>query len=213
MFRYRSEGDFLIKASPLSYCFALLCLGGLLLGPPGLMAQKYQVDGPIPPGATGTIEPIQGKVVGIQGLSQGVTGKAQDLNAALRDLGAKTTDMEIRIELSSDVLFDFDKADLLPKAIPEMEKVATILKSYPQASCTIEGYTDRKGSDPYNQKLSERRADSVKNWLLSKGATNPMTALGWGAAKPVAPNTLPDGRDNPDGRQKNRRVEIVVKKS
>jgi outer membrane protein OmpA-like peptidoglycan-associated protein len=177
------------------------------------MAQKYQVDGPIPPGAKGTIEPLQGKVVGIQGLSQGVAGKAQDLNAALRDLGAKTTDMEIRIALSSDVLFDFDKADLLPKAIPELQKVVTILKSYPKASCTIEGYTDRKGSDPYNQKLSERRADSVKNWLLANGATNPMTTRGWGAAKPVAPNTLPDGRDNPDGRQKNRRVEIVVKKA
>jgi outer membrane protein OmpA-like peptidoglycan-associated protein len=176
------------------------------------MAQKYQVNDPVPAGAKGTIEPIQGKVVDIQGLSQGVAGKTQDLNAALRDLGARTTEMEIRIELSSDVLFDFDKADLLPKAIPELEKVATILRSYPNASCTIEGYTDRKGSDPYNQKLSERRADSVKNWLLSKGASNPMTTRGWGAAKPVAPNTFPDGRDNPEGRQKNRRVEIIVKK-
>jgi outer membrane protein OmpA-like peptidoglycan-associated protein len=212
MCRYRSEGAFLIKPSLRNYCFALLCLGGPLLGPPGLMAQKYQVDDPIPPGAKGMIEPIHGKVVDIQGLSQGVGGKAQDLNAALHDLGARTTDMEIRIELSSDVLFDFDKADLLLRAIPELEKVATILKSYPKTSCTIEGYTDRKGSDPYNQKLSERRADSVKAWLLSQGATNPMTTRGWGAAKPVAPNTLPDGRDNPEGRQKNRRVEIVVKK-
>jgi outer membrane protein OmpA-like peptidoglycan-associated protein len=213
MCRFHSEGRFVINSSPRSSSFALLCLGILLLAPPGVIAQKYQVDGPTPPGAKGTIEPIQGKVVDIQGLSQGVAGKAQDLNAALRDLGAKTTDMEIRIELSSDVLFDFDKSDLLPKAIPELEKVATILKSYPKASCTIEGYTDRKGSDPYNQKLSERRADSVKNWLISKGAANPMTARGWGAAKPVAPNTLPDGRDDPEGRQKNRRVEIVVKKA
>jgi outer membrane protein OmpA-like peptidoglycan-associated protein len=115
------------------------------------MAQKYQVDDPIPPGAKGTIEPIQGKVVDLQGLSLGVAGKAQDLNAALRDLGAKTTDTEIRIELASDVLFDFDKADLLPKAFPELEKLATVLKAYPKASCTIEGHTDRKGSDPYNQ--------------------------------------------------------------
>jgi outer membrane protein OmpA-like peptidoglycan-associated protein len=176
------------------------------------MAQKYQPDDPLPPGAKGKVLPLQGKVLEIKGLSLDVAGKEQDLNAALRDLGARTTDMEIRIELSSDVLFDFDKADLLPKAIPELEKVATILKSYPKASCTIEGYTDRKGSDPYNQNLSERRADSVKNWLLAKGATNPMTTRGWGAAKPVAPNTLPDARDNPDGRQKNRRVEIVVKK-
>jgi outer membrane protein OmpA-like peptidoglycan-associated protein len=177
------------------------------------MAQKYQVDDPIPPGAKGAIEPIQGKVVDIKGLGLGVGGKVQDLNAALRDLGAKTTDMEIRIELSSDVLFDFDKADLLPKALPELTKVATVLKAYPKASCTIEGFTDRKGSDPYNQKLSERRAESVKNWLLTQGISNPMATRGWGAQKPVAPNTLPDGRDNPDGRQKNRRVEIVVKKA
>jgi len=176
------------------------------------MAQKYQADDPIPSGAKGRVEPISGKVVGIQGLSLGVAGKAQDLNAALRDLGAKSTEMEIRIELSSDVLFDFDKADLLPKALPELEKVATVLRAYPNAACTIEGHTDRKGSDPYNQKLSERRADSVKSWLVAKGVSNPMTTRGWGAAKPVAPNTLPDGRDNPDGRQKNRRVEIVVKK-
>ena len=126
------------------------------------MAQKYRIDDPIPPGAKGKVEPIQGKVVDIQGLSVGVAGKAQDLNAALRELGAKTTETEIRIELSSDVLFDFDKADLLPKAFPELEKVATVLKAYPKASYTIEGHTDRKGSDEYNQKLSERRADSVK---------------------------------------------------
>jgi outer membrane protein OmpA-like peptidoglycan-associated protein len=176
------------------------------------MAQKHQPDDPIPPGAKGKVLPIQGKVVDIEGLTLGVAGKAQDLNAALTDLRAKTTGTEIRIELSSDVLFDFDKADLLPKAIPELENVATVLKSYPKASCTIEGHTDNKGLKDYNQKLSERRADSVKSWLLAHGVSNPMTIRGWGATKPVVPNTSPDGRDNPEGRQKNRRVEIVVKK-
>jgi outer membrane protein OmpA-like peptidoglycan-associated protein len=141
-----------------------------------------------------------------------IVGIALGIDADLKDLGAKVTETEIRIELSSDVLFDFDKADLLPKALPELEKVATVLKAYPKASCTIEGHTDRKGSDPYNQKLSQRRADSVKNWLVTQGVSNPMTTSGWGAQKPVAPNALPDGRDNPDGRQKNRRVEIVIKK-
>jgi outer membrane protein OmpA-like peptidoglycan-associated protein len=177
------------------------------------LAQKYKPDDPVPPGALGKVLPVQGKVLGIQGLSLGVAGKAQDLNAALRDLGAKTTKTEIRIELSSDVLFDFDKADLLPKAIPELEKVATVLKSYPNAACSIEGHTDNKGLKEYNQKLSERRADSVKNWLLAHGVSTRMTVRGWGATKPVAPNTLPNGRDNPEGRQKNRRVEIVVKKA
>lgn len=201
------------RSSVLRRFWPYLSLLGFLIGSQVLVAQKYKPDDPVPPGAQGKVLPLQGDVLEIKGLALGVVGKAYDLNAALRDLGAKTTETEIRIELSSDVLFDFDKADLLPKALPELEKVAAILKAYPNASCTIGGHTDRKGSDTYNQKLSERRADSVKNWLLTQGATNPMTTRGWGSQKPVAPNTLPDGRDNPDGRQKNRRVEILVKKS
>ena len=213
MFLYRSEGAILSRPSARGYTSSLLCLLGVLLGSKIVLAQKYKPDDPVPPGALGKVLPVQGKVLGIQGLSLGVAGKAQDLNAALRDLGAKTTKTEIRIELSSDVLFDFDKADLLPKAIPELEKVATVLKSYPNAACSIEGHTDNKGLKEYNQKLSERRADSVKNWLLAHGVSTRMTVRGWGATKPVAPNTLPNGRDNPEGRQKNRRVEIVVKKA
>ena len=190
--------------------FCILCV---FLGPQILFAQKYKEEDPIPLGAQGKVLPLQGKVTEIKGVSLGVSGKAQDLNAALKDLGAKTTQTEIRIELSSDVLFDFDKADLLPKAIPQLEKVATVLKSYPNASCSIEGHTDNKGLKDYNQKLSERRADSVKSWLMAHGVSNQMAIRGWGATKPVAPNAFPNGRDNPEGRQKNRRVEIVVKKS
>jgi len=184
----------------------------VLLGAQIVLAQKYKPDDPIPPGAQGKVLPLQGKVVDIKGLTLGVEGKAQDLNAALKDLGAKTTETEIRIELSSDVLFDFDKADLLPKAVPELEKVATVLRSYPNASCSIEGHTDSKGVKEYNQKLSERRAASVRDWLVAHGISSPMTIRGWGSTKPVASNALPNGRDDPAGRQKNRRVEIVVKK-
>jgi len=191
---------------------AFLCFLGLVFWAQTVSAQKYKFDDPIPPGAQGQVQPLQGRVVEIKGLSLGVSGNVQDLNAALKDLGAKTTETEIRIELSSDVLFDFDTADLLPKAIPELGKVATILKSYPNAACTVEGHTDSKGLRDYNQKLSERRADSVKAWLVAHGVTSAMTTRGWGATKPVARNAFPDGRDDPDGRQKNRRVEIVVKK-
>jgi outer membrane protein OmpA-like peptidoglycan-associated protein len=191
----------------------LLCLLGVVMFAQVLLAQKYKPDDPIPPGAQGKVQSVQGTVVEIKGLSVAVAGNVQDLNAALKDLGAKTTETEIRIELSSDVLFDFDKADLLPKAIPELEKVATVLKSYPNAACSIEGHTDNKGLKDYNQKLSERRADTVKVWLLAHGVSSPMTIRGWGATKPVARNAFPDGRDDPDGRQKNRRVEIVVKKA
>jgi len=184
----------------------------LLVGCLGARAQDYKVDDPVPPGAKATVVAISGTVVPLVGVASGVAGKTEALNAALRDLGATASPTEIRIELSSDVLFDFDKADLLPKAVPTLEKVATVLGSYPNGQCTIEGHTDSVGNQAYNQKLSERRAEAVKQWLSTHGVNARFSTRGYGKTKPVAPNTLPNGKDNPEGRAKNRRVEIVVKK-
>jgi outer membrane protein OmpA-like peptidoglycan-associated protein len=175
-------------------------------------AQKYKVDDPIPPGATGKVLPLKGKVTDLKGMSSAVSGKVDALNAALKDLGARATDTEIQIELSSDVLFDFDKSDLRPVAVPSLLKVVTVMQSYPAYLCTIGGHTDGKGGKEYNQKLSERRANSVKTWLVGHGASNQMNTQGFGDTKPVAANTKRDGSDDPDGRQKNRRVEITLKK-
>lgn len=86
-----------------------------------------------------------------------------------------------------------------------------VLKAYPKASATIDGHTDGKGDEAYNQKLSERRAESVRAWLAAHGASLGMATRGWGKKKPIAPNAKPDGKDDPEGRQKNRRVEIAVK--
>jgi outer membrane protein OmpA-like peptidoglycan-associated protein len=79
---------------------------------------------------------------------------------------------------------------------------------------SIDGYTDAKGLDAYNLQLSEKRATAVKSWLVQKGSVDAkrIKTKGWGKANPVASNTHPDGSDNPEGRQKNRRVEITVKK-
>lgn len=78
----------------------------------------------------------------------------------------------------------------------------------------IDGHTDSRGGDDYNMVLSQRRADSVKNWLVAAGAVGGVLfAKGLGESKPIALNENPDGTDNPEGRQKNRRVEIVVKKT
>jgi outer membrane protein OmpA-like peptidoglycan-associated protein len=184
----------------------------LLVAALAAQAQGYKVDDPVPAGAKGEVSPLSGTVVPLVGIASEVSGKSEALNAALADLGATATPMEIRIELSSDVLFDFDKATLLPKAIPTLEKVATVLGSYPNAECTVEGHTDALGNPQYNQKLSERRADSVKTWLTAHGVNARFSIRGYGKTKPVAPNTLPNGKDNPGGRAKNRRVEIVVKK-
>ena len=78
----------------------------------------------------------------------------------------------------------------------------------------IEGHTDGKGKDDYNQKLSERRAQSVRDYFVKdeglKGLS--FSTKGFGKTKPVAPNAREDGSDDPEGRQKNRRVEIVVRK-
>lgn len=190
----------------------LLVVAVLLIATAAVHAQ-HKAEDPIPPRATAKILPISGKITEIRGLGLAVSGKAQVLAAALKDLGAKVTEQEIRIELAADVLFDFDKANLRPEAGPALEKVVAVLKNYANAATTIEGHTDSIGNDNYNQSLSERRAASVKTWLTSNGATNPMTTRGWGKKKSVAPNTKPDGSDNPEGRQKNRRVEITVKKS
>ena len=150
--------------------------------------------------------------------SEGAAGAGVDLKSDVVDLVAKgidvkETESEIKINLLGDVLFDFDKADIRPVAEPTLAAIAKLIQGRKQPKVLIEGHTDSKGSDSYNAKLSDRRAVSVKNWFSKHGVTaNSMRTHGWGAAKPVAPNTHPDGSDDPDGRQKNRRVEITIKK-
>ena len=155
----------------------------------------------------GKVLPIESKILDIVGMTRGV-------DATLKDLGAKVTAKEIVIALSADVLFDFDKYNLKPAAVEALTKVATVLKSLGRAPAIIEGHTDGKGSNAYNQRLSERRAQSVRDWFIKQGGIDArrLSARGFGKTRPVAPNTKPDGSDDPEGRQKNRRVEIRVKK-
>ena len=139
-----------------------------------------------------------------------------DLAGKTKDLEVKETKTEIRIDLAADVLFDFDKSTLRPTARDALHQAASIIRDNAKGSTVrIDGYTDSKGSDPYNQRLSDRRAESVRNWFVTKEGLKDVSfaTKGYGAKNPVAPNTKPDGSDDPDGRQKNRRVEITVKKS
>jgi outer membrane protein OmpA-like peptidoglycan-associated protein len=156
--------------------------------------------------------PVKGEVLAIQGINLALEGKGEDISGLLRDLNADVRGREVRIALSADVLFDFDQAELKPGARPALEKVVAVLKSYPKANARIEGHTDSKGDDGYNQKLSERRAESVRKFLAAQGATLAMSTRGWGEKKPIAPNARPDGKDDPEGRRKNRRVEITVQR-
>jgi outer membrane protein OmpA-like peptidoglycan-associated protein len=143
-----------------------------------------------------------------------VAGRSTELERALKDLKAEVTPEQVKVNLSADLLFDFDKADIKPAAEPELAKVATVLKSYPKAEVLIEGHTDGKGSDGYNLVLSERRAATVAQWLTARADLNGanLRARGWGKTKPIAPNSRADGSDDAEGRAKNRRVEITVRK-
>ncbi len=144
-----------------------------------------------------------------------IVGATRGIESLLKDLNAKVTDREIRIELAADVLFDFDKHDLRPEAVPSLQKVAEVLRSRAGSPVTIEGHSDGKGTDAYNQPLSEKRAQAVREWLVKKGGASAagITTKGWGKSKPIVPNTRPDGSDDPEGRKKNRRVEITVRTS
>jgi outer membrane protein OmpA-like peptidoglycan-associated protein len=105
----------------------------------------------------------------------------------------------------SDVLFDTGKYSLMPGAREKLAKVAGILLAYPGLNIEVGGYTDNVGGDAMNQKLSENRAGSVRDYLVAEGvATNTVTSKGFGNTLPVASN------ENSTGRQANRRVELVV---
>lgn len=111
------------------------------------------------------------------------------------------------------VLFAFDSADLNARARLEVERMAAVL-NHPRAIARrviLEGHADAIGTEAYNLDLSRRRAEAVAQELIARGVRrNRLSVEGYGKQRPVAPNTLPDGRDNPSGRMLNRRVEAIV---
>lgn len=161
---------------------------------------------------SGEVRAIVGLEAGMKGGALGLRADVEQLNKAIGDVGAKVTAIEIRVELPGDVLFDFDKTNLKPVAEETLRKVATIIKARSKGTVQIHGYTDSKGSDAYNLRLSAGRANSVKGWLEKNGGLAPgsLTTKGFGEANPVAPNEKPTGADNPEGRARNRRVELII---
>nr|RNJ64927.1 MAG: OmpA family protein [Leptolyngbya sp. IPPAS B-1204] len=117
--------------------------------------------------------------------------------------------------LPADILFDFDKAGLRPDAEAALQQISdSIDQRFANDPIEIHGHTDSIGSDTYNLDLSKRRAESVRQWLITNKNMNleQLMVKGLGESQPVVPNTNSDGSDNPQGRQKNRRVEIIVRK-
>jgi outer membrane protein OmpA-like peptidoglycan-associated protein len=140
--------------------------------------------------------------------------KYRELEKAQQQLQAQQSGRSLSMNLSGDVLFDYDKATLKPAAEEALKKVAVVLSQFPESKVTIEGYTDSKGTTAVNLQLSRERASAVRDWLIKNGnitAAN-ITAKGFGEENPVAPNKMPNGSDNPAGRALNRRVSIIVEK-
>lgn len=158
------------------------------------------------------------------------TGAVLDLAAPVLDLTASVLDIDLRIAnldesftdskqgdqrkliVAADVLFAFDKASLTGKAKSRLEQAAATLRAEAKGQqVRVDGYTDAKGSNAYNLDLSLRRARAVTRVLEELLADTGITfaSQGHGAADPVAPNIKSNGADNPEGRAKNRRVEIA----
>ena len=160
------------------------------------------------------IADLQINVTGLEFKVTDLAGNPVEIGGNVQDLQVKEIGNEVRIDLNADVLFDFDKAVILPKAEDTLSRAAAIIKEHAKGPVRVEGHTDSKGGDAYNMRLSERRADAVRDWFRIKGglASVNFATKGFGATQPVAPNRKADGGDDPEGRQKNRRVEIILRK-
>ncbi|MDG1476357.1 MAG: OmpA family protein [Vicingaceae bacterium] len=140
-------------------------------------------------------------------------------------LGADGADLELMTEnddsnisikpedtfVSSEVKYEYKSFKLTKSGEQELDKLIVILKSNKNMGIEISAHTDSKGGYAYNQRLGQQRANAVLNYVASKGISkNRIKAKSYGQTKPVAPNKLKDGSDNPEGRAKNRRVEFKV---
>jgi outer membrane protein OmpA-like peptidoglycan-associated protein len=167
----------------------------------------------VPAFAQSEVKNLDFRVLNLEFVVANMGGTAKGLNEVATKLETKETPSDIRIELAADVLFDFDRANLRPAGVEALQQVATMIRERRNRGVRIEGHTDSKGTVPYNQRLSEERAKTVRDWFQQNGLTDVrFTIEAFGARRPVATNTRPDGSDDPEGRQKNRRVEIIIVK-
>ncbi|KPQ05785.1 MAG: putative outer membrane protein [Rhodobacteraceae bacterium HLUCCA12] len=149
---------------------------------------------------------------GIGALAGGAIGAALDRQAAeLRaeldsDIDVRNTGDEIVVTMAQDILFATDSATLRPDLRSDLRAISTNLQRYPESAIIVTGHTDSTGEAAYNQRLSERRADSVSAVLIESGVSSRrVVARGAGETQPVATN------DTAVGRAQNRRVEIVIR--
>lgn len=127
-------------------------------------------------------------------------------------IATSRTERGLALTLPDDILFDFDRADLRASALPVLRELAALIRAERPQRVRIEGHTDAMGSEAYNLELGRRRAEAVRDHLVRRHRLDAALFVveRFGENRPVAPNARPDGRDDPEGRQKNRRVEVVL---
>lgn len=109
------------------------------------------------------------------------------------------------------IFFDFDRSNLRPESRQELNDLITIMREFPEYETILRAHTDSKGSNSYNEALSLRRANAAKQYLIARGiASSRIKTETFGEVKPIAKNELSDGQDTEQGRQFNRRVEILI---
>ncbi|MDO4764058.1 MAG: OmpA family protein [Flavobacteriaceae bacterium] len=160
-------------------------------------------------GGNGTLGAVLGGIIG--GAAGGVIGnkmdkQAREIKTALPGAEVERVNEGIKITFNETMVnFGFDSAELTSNAKNNLDKLAQVLVDNPDTNINILGHTDSRGADAYNQRLSERRANAVVNYLYSLGvAKNRMTAKGLGESEPIATN------ETDEGRAKNRRVEFAI---
>lgn len=117
----------------------------------------------------------------------------------------RVSESQILLNFPADITFDFDRADVKGQFVPTLANVGGILSQYQQTTVDVVGHADSVGSDAYNQELSERRAMAVSSVLMNNGVIRQrLIAAGQGEARPIASN------ETPDGRARNRRVEVYI---
>jgi outer membrane protein OmpA-like peptidoglycan-associated protein len=146
------------------------------------------------------------------GQTSTLSASTSPLSGAVTGFSVTVTDTATIVALAADTLFAFDRADLTPDAQAGLQRTADTVRAGGPGAVTVTGHSDAKGDDAYNLALSQRRAQAVADWLRQQPGLGDRVfeVAGRGETMPVAANSLPDGSDAPDGRARNRRVEISV---
>jgi len=132
--------------------------------------------------------------------------QAAEMKRKLPEAAVAREGDKLYVALPSGILFDVDKAEIKPTAKDSIAKAAEVLVQYPDTYITVEGHTDSTGTTEHNQKLSERRADAVRDQLLRDGVpASRVSVKGYGESAPVADNSTPEGR------QSNRRGQLEIR--